>query len=134
MGSDTSANYDVFIRDGKTRATRLVSRSSAELQGEAASYSPPVSSGGRFVVFTSDSTNLIPSDTNGIQEIFLRDRKLGITIRVSVTSAGGQADDYSIEATISADGRYVAFLSGATNLVGSDTNAIVDAYIRGPLF
>lgn len=133
VGSDTNANADVFIRDRTTRTTRLVSMSSAEVQGEAASYSPGISSDGRYVVFTSDSTNLIPSDTNGVQEIFLRDRKLGTTIRVSVRSAGGEADDFGEKATISADGRFVAFLSDATNLVGSDTNAIEDAFIRGPL-
>jgi len=134
VGSDTNANYDVFIRDRTTNTTRLVSMSSAEVQGEAASYDPRITSGGRFVVFTSDSSNLIPSDGNTFQEVFLRDRKLGTTIRVSVRIAGGAGDDYSVEASISADGRFVAFLSRATNLVGSDTNTFIDAFIRGPLF
>jgi Tol biopolymer transport system component len=133
LANDGNSNTDVFVRDRKLRTTTLVSRNSNEVQGNAASYEPAISASGRFVTFTSDSTNLVRHDENGVQEIFLRDRKLGTTRRVAVTSAAAEADAYSDKSVISGDGRFVAFESGAV-LVAADTNALDDVYVRGPLF
>jgi WD40-like Beta Propeller Repeat len=132
VSGDTNGAFDVFIHDRQTGTTERVSVSSGEVQGNAMSVSPTVSRNGRFVAFYSDATNLVPGDTNGRTDIFVRDRTAGTTERVSVNSEEQQADGSSPEpgvrgfvATgprITPDGRYVAFFSSATNLVPNDTN------------
>ncbi len=111
-----------------------VSVSTAGVQGNADSMviggRRVVSEDGRFVVFTSWATNLVPDDTNGVQDVFVRDRWLGTTARVSVDLAGGNADGPSFDASISADGRYVVFTSAATDLVPGDRNWQFDIFRR----
>jgi TolB protein len=82
-----------------------------------------LSSDGKLVAFASRATNLVAGDANGRMDIFVRDRTAGTTERVSVTSAGLEANGDSWLPAISADGRYVAFASRASNLVPGDTNA-----------
>jgi Tol biopolymer transport system component len=89
---------------------------------------PSISADGRFVAFESGDASLVPGDTNGKADIFVRDRLTGVTTRVSVDSFGAQANDQSRCPAISADGRFVAFTSAATNLVPSDTNGKVDVF------
>src|SRR6185369_2135329 len=74
------------------------------------------------------ATNLVAGDTNSTQDIFVHDFQSGLTSRVSVDSAGGEANGYNYSPSISADGRYVAFASVATNLVPGDTNANPDIF------
>src|SRR6187401_1718058 len=81
---------------------------------------PSISSDGRFVAFESTAANLVASDTNGQKDIFVFDRQTAMTTLVSVDSAGSQANGASSRAAISADGRFVAFESLATNLVPGD--------------
>src|SRR3954452_3268563 len=97
--------------------TERVSVSSRGKQGNSDSISPSISAGGRFVAFASDATNLVPGDTNGVTDIFVRDRLKGRTERVSVSSSGTQAnrDTGKNEVALSAGGRFVAFASDATN-------------------
>ncbi len=83
---------------------------------DGASTEPDVSGDGRYVAFTSEATNLVPGDTNGVADVFVFDRVTRKTLRVSVTSDGEQANGASRHPSISADGRYVAFESDATNL------------------
>ena len=71
---------------------------------------------------TRDASNLVPGDTNGVADVFVRDRRTGTTERVSVGPGGAQGNELSFDPAISADGRFVAFGSGATNLVPGDTN------------
>jgi Tol biopolymer transport system component len=85
---------------------------------------------GRFVVLTSIASNLVPDDTNGEQDVFVRDRQTGRTTRVSVGAGGAQGNAGSIGAGISADGRYVTFDSNATNLVPGDTNDLGDVFVH----
>ncbi|MBI4730042.1 MAG: PD40 domain-containing protein [Acidobacteria bacterium] len=85
---------------------------------------------GRYVVFESHATNLVPGDTNGVADVFVRDRSGGTVSRVSVAADGGQADARSLLPAISLDGRYVAFESDATNLVEEDTNGASDIFVR----
>ncbi|HEV7862787.1 MAG TPA: hypothetical protein VGR20_08810 [Acidimicrobiia bacterium] len=92
-----------------------------------------VSSDGNLVAFASDSTNLVPGDTNSANDIFVRNRHNGTTERVSVTNSGAQADGASITPAMSADGRFVVFASDATNLVAGDTNGAVDVFVRDRL-
>ncbi len=93
-----------------------------------------ISSNGRYVTFTSDATKLVGGDTNGVDDIFVHDLPAGTTERVSKNSSGTQANTRlgygSRNPTISADGRYVAFHSDATNLVAGDTNGSRDVFVR----
>jgi Tol biopolymer transport system component len=113
--------------------TIRVSVDSAGTQGDDASEtwgSAQISADGRFVVFDSYATSLVPNDTNDSTDIFVRDRLTGETTRVSVDSTGKQANDYSLGAAISFEGRYVAFDSFASNLVAADTNQQEDVFVH----
>jgi hypothetical protein len=94
---------------------------------------PSISADGRFVCFTSGADNLVASDTNQCEDIFVRDRWTGTNERVSVSSMGAQANARSLYAAISADGRFVAFYSDATNLVPNDTNEASDIFVHDRL-
>ena len=108
----------------------MVSVSSFGEQGDETSVQPGISADGRFVVFRSASTNLVTPTDYGESDIFVRDRQLGTTERVSVSSAGDQSDGYSGNPAITPDGRYVAFESQATNLVAGDGNGVDDVFLR----
>ncbi len=129
---DTNGIPDVFLRDRRTGTTRRVSVSSAGVQADGlGSFAPSLSGNGRFVAFSSDASNLVPGDTNGISDVFVRDRWSGTTTRVSVGPGGGQANgEASLDPVLSADGRFVAFVSDASNLVPGDTNGSLDVFVR----
>ena len=107
-----------------------VSVDSAGAQANAASKRPSISGDGRFIAFESDASNLVPNDTNAATDIFVKDRQTGEITRVSVDSSEAQANEGSGGAAISNDGRYVAFISDASNLVANDTNATTDVFVR----
>jgi len=130
VSGDANGVTDIFLRDRQTGSTTLVSLDSAGGQANDASYDPTVSGDGRFVSFRSMATNLVSGDTNASSDIFVRDRQAGATTVVSVDGAGGQANSASYEPAMSADGRFVAFRSTATNLVSGDTNAVSDIFVR----
>ena len=127
---DTNNAYDVFVHDRETGATTRESVDSAGNQGSAGSESGAISSDGRYVLFTSDASNLVVGDTNGYTDVFVRDRQTGATTRVSVDSTGNQANGDSISASISADGRFVAFYSYASDLVPNDSNNLSDLFLH----
>lgn len=102
---------------------------SSGVQGNSASQEPAISANGRFVAFWSFASNLVAGDTNGRVDVFVRDRQDGTTTRVSVSAAGVQGNGASYEPAISADGRFVAFHSDATNLVAGDTNGAPDVFV-----
>ena len=129
---DSNGHTDVFVRDRKLHKTVRVSVGTTGVQGNGPSYVPSISADGRYVAFTSDASNFVAGDSNGYSDVFVRDRKLHKTIRVSVGSAGVQGNGESAEASISGDGRFVAFASLATNLVAGDTNGYQDIFVRGP--
>jgi Tol biopolymer transport system component len=133
VAGDTNGVQDVFLRDLQLLTTTRVSVDSAGTQGNNVSVNASISADGRFVAFHSTSTNLVPSDTNGVKDAFVRDRQTGTTTRVSVSSAGVQGDGVSSEPQLSADGRFVAFYSAATNLVAGDTNALSDVFLHDRL-
>ena len=114
--------------------TSRISISSAGAEGNGRSSYPAISADGRFVVFESDASNLVGGDTNGVRDIFVRDRSTGKTTLVSRSSAGVQGNGGSLAAAISADGRFVVFESDASNLVGGDTAGVRDIIVRGPLW
>ena len=127
---DTNAKDDIFVRDRLLGTTERVSVSSSGEQGNDTSYRPSVAAEGRFVAFASLASNLVPGDSNGREDIFVRDRLLGTTERVSVSSSGEEGNHSSPISTISADGRFVAFSSRASNLVPEDTNGFEDIFVR----
>lgn len=128
---DTNGDWDVFIRDRETRRTRRVSLSSTEDESDGFSSSPSISRSGRFVAFWSNGSNLVLGDTNFVADVFVRDRETGLTTRVSVSTALTQANGGSVAPSISAGGRYIAFQSDASNLVGGeDTNGLTDIYVH----
>jgi Tol biopolymer transport system component len=130
VGGDTNAASDVFVYDVQTGAIVRASLTYLGAEGNGGSNAPSISADGRFVAFVSSATNLVADDTNGASDVFLRDIQTGRTSRVSVASGGGQGNGFSYLATISADARYVAFTSAATNLVTGDTNGQQDVFVR----
>ncbi len=129
VDDDTDVDTDVFVRDLADGSTTLASASTDGEQGDGADTKPSISDGGHLVAFHADSTNLVEGDDNGLSDVFVSDLAEGTTERVSVASDGTQADGGdSTEAAIGGDGRFVAFQSGATNLVEDDTNGLVDIF------
>ena len=127
---DTNGFIDIFVHDRQTGGTSRVSVASDGTQSNGDSYAPSISADGRFVTFESEAFNLVPGDTNGCRDVFVHDRQTGVTTRVSVTSNGTQSTGASGTASLSADGRFVAFRSWASNLVPGDTNAYSDIFVH----
>jgi len=132
---DTNDTFDVFVRDLQAvpPTTTLVSVTSAGASGDNLSRSPVISADGRFVAFVSFASDLVAGDTNGKFDVFVRDLQAetaGATTLVSVKSDGIQGNGNSSSPVISADGRFVAFQSFATNLVAGDTNGTADVFVR----
>jgi WD40-like Beta Propeller Repeat len=129
---------DVFLKDRTTGAVDLISVNSQGVAGNSFSggftFASPVTPDGRFVAFDSFASNLVPGDTNQLTDSFLRDRQAGTTVRLNVSSAGAQATNSSAVTAISANGRYVLFISRATNLVPGDTNNALDAFVRDTVY
>jgi len=130
---DTNASLDIFVRDLSTNTTTLVSASSRGDRGNDDSGLPSISANGRFVAFRSIATNLVPGDTNDRRDIFVRDLLTNTTTLVSASSNGDRANASSTLCYISADGRFVAFSSNASNLVPGDTNNSEDIFVRDTL-
>lgn len=127
---------DVYLRDTKDGITTKVSVDSLGAPGNGNSSEPVISNNGRFVAFESYADNLVPQDTNFGPDVFVHDRQTGSTTRVSVDSAGDEGNssgapsfNYSSPA-LSADGRFVAFTSYASNLVANDTNELPDGFVH----
>lgn len=134
---DTNGKADVYLRDLVGATTARVSINSSEQQGTGASPTDQdgtidISADGRYVAFSSTSPNF-GADADVSSDIFLRDRTAGTTELISVSSAEVSAAGDSYRPSMSADGRYVAFQSGAANLVASDTNAATDVFVRDRL-
>ena len=106
------------------------SQSSTGVQANSSSTAPSVSADGRWVAFSSLASNLVPGDTNGVSDVFVRDNLTKTVVRVSVATNGTQGDGHSTFPSISDDGRRVAFSTEATNLRGGDTNGLQDIYYR----
>lgn len=129
VAGDANHHSDVFVRDRVAGGTDLVSVSSAGVQANEDSLGTAISDDGRYVVFDSPASNLVAGDSDGSWDVFLRDRTAGVTERVSVSQTGQPANDESFGGAISANGRFVAFSSGASNLVRGDTNEKWDAFV-----
>lgn len=131
----TNANsqfyLSVFLRDRSNNTTVLVSSSwSGSGGGNGDSILGQVSANGRYVVYQSDASDLVPGDTNGVTDIFLRDTYTGTTRLISMAADGGFANGPSTQPVMTPDGTCVAFISAASNLVAGDTNGMPDVFVR----
>lgn len=129
-GDHESGRLTVYVRDLAAGTVEIASVASDGTLGNLDSLPSALSGDGRFVAFYSDATNLVSGDTNGTTDVFVHDRSTGVTERVSRRTNGTQANGSSGDADISADGRYVTFVSSATNLVKNDTNQRPDVFVH----
>lgn len=127
---DTNGGVDVFVHDRQTGTTTRVSVASGGGEANGNSDGPSISGDGRYVAFDSNAANLVTGDSNGNWDIFVHDRKMTSTIRVSVTSSGGEASGFTVRPQISADGRFVLFETDADYASGADTNGLYDVYLH----
>jgi Tol biopolymer transport system component len=135
VSGDINGKRDVFVRDTVANTTALVSADSSGAQGNNDSFGAAISADGHYVIFASNASNLVSGDTNGKQDVFIRDIVASITTRASVSSSGVEGNSDSgwwspYDLAISADGRYVVFGSYASNLVTGDTNGAPDEFLR----
>jgi Tol biopolymer transport system component len=137
VSGDTNGILDVFMRDRQLGQTKRVSVDSSGTQASGDQWSDfgglALSSDGRFVTYTSNVSNLVSGDTNGVEDVFVHDLQTGTTRRVSVSSNGAQANGFSGASDISGDGHLVVFSSNATNLVSGDTNNVSDVFLHNLL-
>jgi hypothetical protein len=130
VANDQNPRWDIFVHDRSTGTTSLVSKSSSGVAANDSVHSASLSADGRWVSYASLASNLVPQDSNGQPDVFLHDRTTAATIRTSRDSQGVQAIGPSSGPRLSANGRYVAFQSGATNLISGDLNGEFDAFVH----
>ena len=123
FATDNDPAFDVFLHDRVTNVTEAITEAAG-----TSGVEPSVDASGRFVTFSSLSNQLVPNDTNLVQDIFLHDRFLDQTNRVSLSSDETQANESSRRSRISASGEWIVFESNASNLVPDDSNEISDVF------
>ncbi len=126
---DTNNKDDIFVHHIPTGITSRVSVSSMGLQANDNSKFVSLNANGQFVAFDSFATNLVPGDTNGMSDIFVHDRATGITNRISVDSAGAEANENSYFPSIDDSAQFIAYYSFASNLIANDTNGAEDIFV-----
>jgi len=129
-GGPAGQARQVYLADVDAGTLRLVSHDSAGLPGQGDSHGAQISAGGRYVAFESAAPNLVGNDTNGKNDAFLFDSETGLVERVSTATDGQEGDGHAGVASVSDDGQYVTFVSGATNIVAGDTNSANDVFLR----
>lgn len=130
VSGDTNGVQDVFLRDLGANATVRLSTNAGGTQANLACGAPTLSADGQWVAFSSRASNLVPGDTNGIEDVFVKHVASGAIALASVDSFGAPSNGASRMPSLSADGRYVAFTSLASNLVPGDTNATWDVFVH----
>jgi Tol biopolymer transport system component len=129
VASFVASSPKLRAQDPVVRASVSAAGGQSNDQSSVTPVSRTISNDGRFVVFGSSATNLVPNDTNGWSDVFVRDLVSGTTIRVNVSSSGQEANFWAGQPTISGDGRFVAYYSAASNLVANDTNGHEDVFL-----
>ena len=130
VAGDTNGVVDAFLHDMLSGTTERVGLSASGAQPNADCWPRVMSEDGRYILLESAATNLTAGDTNGVSDVFLRDRVTGTTERVSVAADGSQANGASRNGSLTNDGRYLLFSSDASNLVPGDTNNFGDVFLR----
>lgn len=126
---DTNGTWDIFVKDLATGAITLASTAADGTPANAHSIDPTLSADGRIVAFRSPASNLVPGDTNGTDDVFVKDLTTG-AVTLASTAADGAQGNYSYNPSLSADGRFVAFQSYASGLVPGDTNGSYDVFVK----
>lgn len=127
---DTNNQQDVFLIDTATMQTTLISHNMTGGFANGRSGQSNITPDGRYVIFFSEASDLVPNDTNGVGDVFAYDRQTGVMERISLTAAGGQTNGLSRDASICANGRYISYASDATNIIANDTNGQRDVFVH----
>ncbi len=127
---DTNGVPELFLKDLLTGAISRIGTASDGTEANGESANANITPDGRYVAFQAVASNLVAGDTNGTADVFVKDLQTGIVTRVSTAADGAEGNGYSLPPSISADGRYVAFYSLATNLVADDTNGVSDIFVK----
>jgi Tol biopolymer transport system component len=132
LADDPDVTTDIYVSDLQSGGLALVSRADGVLgtKGSSGSTAPRISADGTRIVFSSNAPNLDPEDPDPSPDVFVRDVRAGTTTLVSRAAGGGASNGDAFSPTISADGRFVAFGSSATNLLAEDTDPITDVFVR----
>ncbi len=130
VDGDDNGAWDAFVHDRETGETTRISLAGDGAQADSSSFAPVPSASGRHIAFYSFAGNLVPGDVNGTWDVFLHDREAGTTERLSVAPDGQGGDGVSANPAVSADGRFVSFLSRATNFSPLDSDPLNDLYLR----
>ena len=133
VGGDNNNTVDGFLRDRTTGTTVRVTISSTGAQLPMSTDSMYLSGDGSTVVFSTQSGNVVPGDTNGQYDVFARDLTTGTVTRISNGLGGAQSNDGSFGPVCSADGRFVCFHALASNLVAGDSNGLRDVFVHDRL-
>ncbi|MET7477362.1 hypothetical protein ABZT17_23755 [Streptomyces sp. NPDC005648] len=128
VAGDTNKTTDVFVFDRKLKTTRRLSTAADGGQADGASQGVSLSADGRRAAFVSSADNLVPGDTDGVADVFVKDLRTGAVRRIGLAADGSQPDGASDAVSLSAAGR-AAFSSTATNLVPYDTNGVADIFV-----
>lgn len=128
--NDTNRKKDIFRYDRETMEMQRVSVTSKGKQVNGGSFGAAISENGCIITFSSEASNPVKEDTNEATDVFVHDCETEGTMRVSINTAGEQGNDVSFGAAISANGRYIAFVSRATRLVADDTNGVEDVFLH----
>ncbi len=126
---DTNGKSDIFVYDRRTKRIERVSVSSTGEQGNGFANAPSISADGRFISYSSTADNLVEGDTNRAGDVFMYDRNTETTERISVSSTGEQANGFSFNHGLSANGQYISYSSTASNLVANDLNNDRDVFV-----
>lgn len=119
----------IYVADWQTQSVQLASINDAGQRANAISFLPDLTADGGQVAFKSEAFNLVPNDTNGVPDVFVRNLSANTTVRVSVDDFGNQSNGLSGGPSISADGRFVSFISFASNFVPDDGNGFSDVFV-----
>ncbi len=133
VAPDDNNVFDVFRRDLRSGTTVRVSIDAGGGDPDGSTTGAVVSGDGRYIAFQSDASDLVAGDATGglnVSDVFVRDMETGTTTRVSIATGGGDPDEASFAAAMSADGNVVAFASRASHLVASDGNGESDVFVR----
>lgn len=132
VAGDSNQTFDIFVYDVAGGTTRRVSVATSGAQGSEMANRPAISADGMYAVFDTTSS-LVTGDGNARSDVYVRDLAAGVTTRVSIKTGGAQANGHSTQASLSGDGRFVAFTSTATNLIAGDTNRQSDIFLHDRL-
>jgi Tol biopolymer transport system component len=133
VSSDANSAWDIFLKDVTNGTLVRVSVSSSGAEANGHSFNPVLSGDGQVIAFESEASNLVASDTNSRADVFIHDRGSNTTSRISYGLGTAQANAASTDPSISADGRFIAFVSSASNIVSDDTNGVADVFINDRL-